>query len=479
MRKVSLRHVEKGIVDPDASTWCTSGYVPAPAQLLIQIAHNFLRRDSSKDELINFKRRVPPRPSQATRGRNDLPNPAEIEYGSDPYSSPDAYHQHLFDEQQQQQQYAHGHAGFQSGGYQHTLPPPSGLLASPLPMMDRIRPAPIAISSFSQMGASEQPHFQAQSLPQTAPLSNTLMSTPVTRGHNRTRSYQCNSPLNPNANLTQNIMCNTPTMTASPHSHTHSKSLSASCKPLYNPLDPSSWAKRGYTDFDGNPVQVSSSVPANFASSTPQSSSPLNEQHHGHAQAQGQGHMPGQGQDQAQAPGQGQAQSQWTPSPPQHSFSSAISVDSSPTTPVLEGTISPAVFRPGYTPPAGVPMPMPQSSSPFSSLSLGAHQRRPSHPQPTSGADVPTHPGPTGTRSSLGGGGHARTLSLGEQVQVKFPTVATRRASEMDGIESALTSEPVEKKSKMDEDTLPSAALGGFSRLPFEGMLPEQDEPMN
>lgn len=77
--------------------------------------------------------------------------------------------------------------------------------------------------------------------------------------------------------------------------------------------------------------------------------------------------------------------------------------------------------------------------------------------------------------------GHNRTLSLGDEVGIKLPTMATRRlASEMEGVETNLDApgEPVEKKSKVEEDTLPSAALKGFQRMPFEGILPEQDEPM-
>ncbi|KAL1410982.1 hypothetical protein Q8F55_001925 [Vanrija albida] len=51
MRKVSLRNFENGIVDPDASMW----------------SHKTLRRDSPKDLITGFKRRVPPRTSQAQR----------------------------------------------------------------------------------------------------------------------------------------------------------------------------------------------------------------------------------------------------------------------------------------------------------------------------------------------------------------------------------------------------------------------------
>ncbi|TYJ58087.1 hypothetical protein B9479_001183 [Cryptococcus floricola] len=50
-RKLSLRNVERGICDPDASTW----------------SHTSLTRDSSPQEILQFKRRVPPRPSQSAK----------------------------------------------------------------------------------------------------------------------------------------------------------------------------------------------------------------------------------------------------------------------------------------------------------------------------------------------------------------------------------------------------------------------------
>lgn len=344
---------------------------------------------------------------------------SEMDYGSDAYSSPDAYHQHLFDEQQQQH-------------YSQSLPHftgPAPLLASPLPLMDRARPAPIAISQMN-------PTQPLSILPQTAPLHNTLVTTPVVKGHNRTRSYQCNSPLNPN-----------PYSGSGPGGTTTPTPLLTRTA-MFNPLDPSTWARRGFTDFQGNPMPSSSSVPSSFGSASATSSS-------------------------AHAPA---AQQQWTPSPPptQHG-----QTNSSPTTPALEGTISPAVFRPGYAGHGGADVPMPSVGT------AGAGARRPPF-NFAGGAAALTN----GAGGSGGGGHHGRTLSLGDQVQVKFPTIATRRATDMDGVEPAaggggLSLAPmhmhIDKKVRVDDDnTLPSAsaALKGFSRSPFDAVLPEQDEPM-
>ena len=407
-----------------------------------------------------------------------------MDYNSDTYSSPDAYHQHLFDEQ-----YAHpSMSGFQphqqinqtifgSSATSH------GMLASPLAPIDRARPAPIAISPmFSQMNPSEplynnnnsstnqqQHQYQQQSIPQTAPLHNTLFSTPVIKGHNRTRSYQCNSPLNPN--LTPSGMGGSQEVPAS-----QPKTLAMNWKPLFNPLDPSSWARRGYTDFQGNPMPLSASAPANFGTSQQSS---LHTPSLSQVQLQGQisssGHT-----DTSDTQNQHQSgQDQWTPSPPQHPFSGGVSVDSSPTTPVMEGTISPAIFQRGYAGPQGTSgtptssnggVPMPNSGNLSGNGVINSHHRRPSYPPPPLMAQ-----GPTGTRPSFAG--HSRTLSLGEQVQIRFPPLSsTRRSSEMDGIMDHSSSssgnygQQSEKRSRVDEDgdTLPSAALKGLLRMPFE-----------
>ncbi|WOO80900.1 Transcription factor prr1 [Vanrija pseudolonga] len=77
MRKVSLRNVENGIVDPDASMW----------------SHKSLRRDSPKDLILTFKRRVPPRPTQAQKNAR-LQNEIQLlSSDSDGFNSPaaDAY----------------------------------------------------------------------------------------------------------------------------------------------------------------------------------------------------------------------------------------------------------------------------------------------------------------------------------------------------------------------------------------------------
>ncbi|OCF36374.1 hypothetical protein I316_01621 [Kwoniella heveanensis BCC8398] len=84
-RKLSLRHIERGICDPDASTW----------------SHPFLKRDSTKAQILSFKRRVPPRPSQAQKRRMSMSfqdeglSPTSSEHSVDFHSPPDAYQHHL------------------------------------------------------------------------------------------------------------------------------------------------------------------------------------------------------------------------------------------------------------------------------------------------------------------------------------------------------------------------------------------------
>jgi hypothetical protein len=389
------------------------------------------------------------------------------------------------------------------------------MLASPFLLADRARPAPISTSQ-SQNSASTAGSFSFGNTnsnsttftagltlqnngaaPQTAPLGHTMLHTPVTKGHNRTRSYQYNSPLNPNPLFTDHPMAMQSMGMSSPLSKSLGTSITGSNitnndggKATYNPQDPSTWAKRGFTDFEGNPmpnptpttgpgsmgIGISSSVPANFGASI----SAANTFH-------------------------------WTPSPPGHGHGqsnpyggdnsgnfSGMSGHSSPSTPSMGGTVSPAIFQPGYTPPASlngsdthsgynggadVPMPMPQSHS--NSNSMGYHNRRPSHPVPTI---VPDNP--RGRPSHMN---HSRTLSLDAPPtdlsmnmsftiggnggsDSRFPTTSTR-LSKHDDID--MGSGGAGSKSRVEDDTLPSAALRGFTKLPFEGMLPEHDEPMS
>jgi len=416
-----------------------------------------------------------------------------MDYGSDAYSSPDAYHSHLFEEQ-----YPHHPNPFWSHQQTlpqvqsfHALPPP--IHSSPFLLTDRTRPAPISINNQHQ--APSKPI--AGVAPQTAPLAS-MIQTPVTRGHNRTRSYQCNSPLNPNPLFTdQPLGYRSPLSQSLETTHVNGPKQGQAqdnTKATYNPLDPSTWARRGFTDFEGNPMsnpttQISSSVPNNFGSHQPASAF------------------------------------QWTPSPPEHTFSASLS-GSSPSTPSMAGTVSPAIFQQGYTPPAtssglggghgngaDVPMPMPHSYTMGMNMNvnngmgmgLRSHQRQTSHPNPAI-VSINHHEAQAQGRHNAG---HSRTLSLGEPISLivngggnvnangsgsgsfemntdsRFPTTSTRLNQEMD------LDRPLPKHEERghgvslkgrEDDTLPSAALRGFShtKLPFEGMLPEHehDEPM-
>jgi hypothetical protein len=130
---------------------------------------------------------------------------------------------------------------------------------------------------------------------------------------------------------------------------------------------------------------------------------------------------------------------------------------------------------------ADVPMPMPHSMNmnPNLNMNMGmgmgmGHQRQSSNPNPANLTTQNQRPNP----------GHSRTLSLGEPISLitgsfdmnsdsRFPTTSTR-SDEMD-LDIAL-----DKKLPMKgDDTLPSAALRGLTtKMPFEGMLSEHDEPM-
>lgn len=383
-----------------------------------------------------------------------------MDYGSDAYSSPDAYHTHLFEEQYHHHTnpfWQHQQTLPQVQSF-HALPPP--LVNSPFLITDRSRPSPIAISQNTPKPTN------TGSAPQTAPLGS-MTQTPVAKGHNRTRSYQCNSPLNPNPLFTDVPLQGYHSPLAqslgngkSGKGNGNDVTARDNTKATYNPLDPTTWARRGFTDFDGNPMpNISSSVPTNFGSSNPHSNY------------------------------------QWTPSPPDH-FQASLS-GSSPSTPSMAGTVSPAIFQQGYTPPtssaglniggtgtstsshygADVPMPMPHSMNMSMNMGMGmamGHQRQTSHPNPAILTTQNQRPNP----------GHSRTLSLGEPISSiagsfdmnsdsRFPTTSTR-SDEMD-LDIALD----KKLPTKGDDTLPSAALrGSTTKMPFEGMLPEHDEPM-
>ncbi|WWC60815.1 uncharacterized protein I303_103391 [Kwoniella dejecticola CBS 10117] len=109
-RKLSLRHVERGICDPDASTW----------------SHPFLNKYSSKAEILGFKRRVPPRPTQAQKRRMSLQDegrsPTSSEQSLDFHSPPDAYHHHLLPDvdEESQSHFTHPRGPFQSHEFHST-----------------------------------------------------------------------------------------------------------------------------------------------------------------------------------------------------------------------------------------------------------------------------------------------------------------------------------------------------------------------
>ncbi|WRT67427.1 uncharacterized protein IL334_004398 [Kwoniella shivajii] len=209
-RKLSLRHVERGICDPDASTW----------------SHPFLKRESSKADILSFKRRVPPRPTQAQKRRLSMPDegqsPTSSEHSVEFHSPTGAYQHHLLPDVDEERPIFFPHPRDSSFGFQEFRPlPPSEYFAyerqSPASLeFDYSNPNPEDSRRFAnplpqrQLGLSrewdrvEPSHlFHTHPLqeiqdngPQSAPANTSSFPIPikVTQQHTRTRSVQGEPP---------------------------------------------------------------------------------------------------------------------------------------------------------------------------------------------------------------------------------------------------------------------------------------------
>lgn len=256
-------------------------------------AHPFLRRDSAKEDIVGFKRRVPPRPSQARRRisvKEEVISPSSSE-GSAP-DQQDAYAHHLLRDHEDDQ-----------GTFLPSLPP-----IAPIPLGKALDQSPEQSSPSSEefdFGWNDSRRF---SLPQEAlaPVPSTLTQSPavfkplnkltelgvpnyydlsptsmipqsapahaqsfalqnltrVTQGHLRTRSVQGEppsatlfSPMSPLAGRSwlpfsddiPDIKIETPTMAPSV---------------LHTPLR--GWLKRGVSDYSSFTLSGTGNVSASF-----------------------------------------------------------------------------------------------------------------------------------------------------------------------------------------------------------------------
>ncbi|WVW82775.1 hypothetical protein I302_104786 [Kwoniella bestiolae CBS 10118] len=238
-RKLSLRHVERGIYDPDASTW----------------SHPFLKRHSTKAEILSFKRRVPPRPTQAQKRRMNLQeeglSPTSSEHSMDFHSPPDAYQHHLLPDVDEDKPFVFTHPRgsfvpqmlpYQSSLHAHAPPPeyhayePTSPTAfefdystpeedgrSPSVPVPQQRPFEVSrelfkIQPLSFYNDNAMGNDRSNMVPHTAPANTTSfppLPIKVTQQHIRTRSvqgeppsamlYSPSSPFNPSSWLTGDV----------------------------------------------------------------------------------------------------------------------------------------------------------------------------------------------------------------------------------------------------------------------------------
>ncbi|KAK8869553.1 hypothetical protein IAR55_000120 [Kwoniella newhampshirensis] len=210
-RRLSPRNLERGLCDPDASTW----------------SHPFLRRDSSQDEIISFKRRVPPRPSQPQKRRastQSMPeealSPSFSERSLESYSPPDPTRRHfppdleenrLFMMPTREQPLLSIQYDTNFHNHFHVSPSTAGQVVDQghaSPEGHRNRPAFISIPSCAleaarHISAAPPGLFQDPNgrdefyqVPQTAPANTISIQVPVRvkQEHTRTRSVQGEPP---------------------------------------------------------------------------------------------------------------------------------------------------------------------------------------------------------------------------------------------------------------------------------------------
>lgn len=285
MRKVSLRHVERGISDPDASTW----------------SHDTLRRTSTQAEILNFKRRVPPRPSQAKKRQLSLAAMRDTEGLSsdsdDPYSPPDAYHHHLIRTHEERRRAWAPQPLPLGSSHEPQIPVASLPQARPAP-----HPAALAGSSiihgsapaglapaFVLRPAVRERHASPSGLDDFAsayrssarPIPQSLaVGTPAIFHPSLATTSPASAP-SPGIHMAQTAMAHMRTGSGDNYSTTlyspSSPLAAASWLPgdiesspheeMYRVDQPSSWARRGFTDFAHNPMPHPTRPPTSSSSS--------------------------------------------------------------------------------------------------------------------------------------------------------------------------------------------------------------------
>ncbi|WWD16186.1 hypothetical protein CI109_100611 [Kwoniella shandongensis] len=261
-RKLSLRNVERGICDPDASTW----------------SHPFLRRDSPQEDIINFKRRVPPRPSQSRRRastqtvQDEEMSPTSSERSLEFHSTPDPYQHRLLPDVHEDRPFVFPPrvASSLQVEYVPNFSFPDQI--SPTTVTNDFSPRGLEHNRRSSIPVSHQPldiskdlsmalpaSFQevasrksSMEVPQSAPANTTSIPIPirVTQQHARTRSVQGEPPsamlFSPFSPGSSNGI--SPANIPLPNSKDNGQTI-----PVHYDNDSSPWApRRGLADLAGN-----------------------------------------------------------------------------------------------------------------------------------------------------------------------------------------------------------------------------------
>ncbi|WVF71910.1 hypothetical protein IAT40_006720 [Kwoniella sp. CBS 6097] len=454
-RKLSLRHVERGICDPDASTW----------------SHPFLKRDSTKAQILSFKRRVPPRPSQAQKRRMSMSmqdeglSPTSSEHSIEFHSPPDAYQHHLLPDVDEDKPiffpppprepigmqppyvapdyYAFEQAAPSAVEFDYGTPGPRRLS-----LLVPQRPYEISRGSVNV----EHPSLFQSNLglknpdnlaPQSAPANTTSFPIPirVTQQHVRTRSvqgeapsamlYSPSSPYNAEAWLAGEVpepSHGGPAFGKKREpSDLHHHSLDDG--PTFDVNDASTWARRGFADLTTGNLNA---LQSNRLGSSPQSL-PNDFGSQGYSYTSGAAVAP-------------------------QSFS--VLSPESPT------TVSPGVYQSGFSFPAAGPPTYPAASPPSCRPGLGKTSAIiRSQTRQERRSTVSTSPYSPRSR--------APALSFNGSLR----TIASRRGSEapLGGLELNLGERRI-KAEEEEEQALPSASIKLGDSHPFEGILREGAE---
>ncbi|WVQ99002.1 hypothetical protein IAU59_006134 [Kwoniella sp. CBS 9459] len=463
-RKLSLRHVERGICDPDASTW----------------SHPFLKRDSTKAQILSFKRRVPPRPSQAQKRRMSMSmqeeglSPTSSEHSVDFHSPPDAYQHHLLPDVDENKPiffpplqrepvisqppyaapdyYAFEQTSPSAVEFDYDTPDPRRLSLS-IPQ----RPYELSrgdsklehpsLFQYNTFGSKDSEN----SIPQSAPANTTSFPIPikVTQQHIRTRSvqgeppsamlYSPSSPYNAESWLAGEVpepsYCGPSFgMKREPQSLECQQHSSLDHGPAFDANDASTWARRGFADLTtGNLNTLHATRLGNSPQSLPNDFG-----------SQGYSYASGLGNASSQTFSALSPESPTTVSPGVYQSGFSFSAASPPAVRPTYGAELPPVLRQGPSKPAAI------------NHSQTRQERR-------------------STISSSPYSPRARAPALAFSGSLR--TIPSRRGSEapLAGLELNVGDRRV-KNEEEEEQALPSASIKLGDSHPFEGILGESAE---